>query len=177
MVHPELIVDKGRGEKMEIYMNVSFPRIPCELLTLDVMDVSGEVQTGVIHGIEKVRLSPESEGGREISKAALELSKADEPAIHLAPDYCGECYGAEAPADATKPGCCNTCKEVRDAYAAKQWSFGRGEGVEQCQREHYSEHLDAQRTEGCRVEGSIRVNKVVGNFHFAPGKSYNLQQM
>ena len=49
----------------------------------------------------------------------------------------------------------------------------RGEGVEQCQREHYSEHLDAQRREGCRIEGGIRVNKVVGNFHFAPGKSFS----
>jgi len=40
-------------------------------------------------------------------------------------------------------------------------------------REHYAEKLDAQRKEGCRVEGSIRVNKVVGNFHFAPGKSFS----
>jgi hypothetical protein len=53
------------------------------------------------------------------------------------------------------------------------WSFGRGEGVEQCTREHYAEHLDAQRKEGCRIEGGIRVNKVVGNFHFAPGKSFS----
>lgn len=62
---------------------------------------------------------------------------------------------------------------MRDAYAGVSWSFGRGEGVEQCAREHYAEHLDSQRREGCRIEGSIRVNKVVGNFHFAPGKSFS----
>src|SRR5690242_20661900 len=62
VVKPELIVDKGRGEKMEIHMNITFPRVPCELLTLDVMDVSGEVQAGVVHGVNKVRLRPESEG-------------------------------------------------------------------------------------------------------------------
>jgi endoplasmic reticulum-Golgi intermediate compartment protein 3 len=62
---------------------------------------------------------------------------------------------------------------VREAYAGVSWSFGRGEGVEQCEREHYAEHLDAQRKEGCRVEGGIRVNKVIGNFHFAPGKSFS----
>lgn len=89
------------------------------------------------------------------------------------PEYCGECYGAPAPENAKKPGCCNTCDEVREAYAGVSWSFGRGEGVEQCTREHYAEHLDAQRAEGCRVEGGIRVNKVVGNFHFAPGKSFS----
>jgi len=62
---------------------------------------------------------------------------------------------------------------VREAYASISWSFGRGEGVEQCEREHYAEHLDAQRKEGCRLEGSVRVNKVIGNFHFAPGKSFS----
>lgn len=39
-------------------------------------------------------------------------------------------------------------------------------------RENYAEKLDAQRKEGCRVEGVLRVNKVIGNFHFAPGRSF-----
>jgi hypothetical protein len=38
IVRPELVVDKGRGERMEISLNVTFPRMPCELLTLDIMD-------------------------------------------------------------------------------------------------------------------------------------------
>lgn len=156
---------------MQIHMNMTFPRIPCELLTLDVMDVSGDIQTGVVHGINKYRLSPEAEGSRVLEVKALDLH-ADE-AVHMDPEYCGECYGPPAPPNAKKPGCCNTCTEVRDAYAHVSWSFGRGEGVEQCQREHYAEHLDEQRAEGCRIEGGIRVNKVVGNFHFAPGKSFS----
>jgi len=88
------------------------------------------------------------------------------------PKYCGECYGAQAPANAKKPGCCNTCDEVRDAYQAASWAFERGEGVAQCEHEHYAEKLDAQRNEGCRIEGDLRVNKVVGNFHIAPGRSF-----
>ncbi|KAF2259694.1 DUF1692-domain-containing protein [Lojkania enalia] len=171
IVRPELVVDKGRGEKMEISMNISFPRVPCELITLDVMDVSGEIQMGVMHGVNKVRLTPESEGSRVIEVKALDLHK--EEASHLDPNYCGECYGAPPPNDASKPGCCNTCNEVRNAYASISWSFGRGEGVEQCEREHYAEHLDAQRKEGCRLEGGIQVNKVIGNFHIAPGKSFS----
>lgn len=168
-VHPELVVDKGRGEKMEIHMNISFPRMPCELLTLDVMDVSGDIQSEVMHGIQKTRLSPVSEGGRAIESSALTLHENDAP--HLAPDYCGSCYAADAPETATKAGCCNTCDDVRNAYAEKSWAFGRGEGVEQCEREHYAQHLDEQRREGCLITGGVRVNKVVGNFHFAPGKS------
>ena len=60
-----------------------------------------------------------------------------EEAKHLDPGYCGECGGAPAPPNAVKPGCCNTCEEVREAYAQKQWAFGKGANIEQCEREHY----------------------------------------
>lgn len=58
---------------MEIHLNTTFPRLPCELLTLDVMDVSGEQQVGVAHGVNKVRLSPQAEGGRVIDVQSLDL--------------------------------------------------------------------------------------------------------
>lgn len=163
------------GERMEIHMNISFPQVPCELLTLDVMDVSGEIQAGVMHGVNKVRTAAVSQGGDDIAVNALNLH--DGEAKHLEPNYCGQCYGAPAPPNAAKTGCCNTCSEVRDAYASVSWSFGRGENVEQCEREHYGQHLDEQEGEGCRVEGAIRVNKVIGNFHFAPGKSFSKGMM
>lgn len=158
---------------MEIHLNITFPKIPCELLTLDVMDVSGEQQHGVQHGVRKVRLRPQLEGGAEIDSRELSLHADDEKAAHLDPNYCGPCYGAPSPPNAQKPGCCNTCAEVREAYAQASWAFGKGEGVEQCLREHYAERLDEQRLEGCRIEGGLRVNKVVGNFHLAPGRSFS----
>ncbi|RMD40064.1 hypothetical protein DV735_g5052, partial [Chaetothyriales sp. CBS 134920] len=172
VVQPELVVDKGRGEKMEIHLNITFPRIPCELLTLDVMDVSGEQQTGVQHGVNKVRLSDHTKGTQhQVEVAPLQLHPEESPTF--GPDYCGSCYSAPAPPNAKKAGCCNTCDEVREAYAAKNWAFGRGEGVEQCEAEGYGQRLDEQRNEGCRIEGVVRVNKVVGNFHIAPGRSFN----
>ena len=58
---------------MEIHLNMTFPRLPCELLTLDVMDVSGEQQVGVAHGVNKVRLSPHTEGGKAIEIQSLDL--------------------------------------------------------------------------------------------------------
>jgi hypothetical protein len=167
--------DKGiLGEKMEIHLNMTFPKLPCELLTLDVMDVSGEQQTGVVHGVNKARLSPD---GTVIDTTTLSMSAQLESKSHTDPEYCGECYGVPSPPNAQKPGCCNTCDEVREAYAANSWAFGRGEGVEQCEREGYGERLDAQRKEGCRIEGVIRVNKVVGNFHIAPGRSFSSGNM
>ena len=113
---------------------------------------------------------------RKVSELTIHRH-GDEEASHLSPDYCGNCYGAPSPPTASKTGCCNTCEEVREAYAGVSWAFGRGEGVEQCEREHYSEKLDAQRGQGCRIEGGFRVNKVIGNFHIAPGRSFSNGQM
>ena len=58
---------------MEIHMNISFPRIPCELLTLDVMDVSGEQQSGIKHGISKVHLAPVKDGGMPLQITTMDL--------------------------------------------------------------------------------------------------------
>ncbi len=58
---------------MEIHLNITFPQIPCELLTLDVMDVSGEQQTRVMHGVSKLRLQPMAEGGHVIDIKSLDL--------------------------------------------------------------------------------------------------------
>jgi hypothetical protein len=98
---------------------------------------------------------------------------AEEQATHLSPDYCGSCYNAPPPPNAKKAGCCQTCDEVREAYAAISWAFGLGEGVEQCIREGYGVALNEHRHEGCRIEGDLRVNKVAGNFHIAPGRSFS----
>jgi hypothetical protein len=68
--------------------------------------------------------------------------------------------------------CCNTCEEVREAYRLKGWSFQAPDQIEQCKREHFSENLQAQKNEGCHVWGHMMVNKVAGNFHVAPGKSF-----
>ncbi|RVD85871.1 uncharacterized protein DFL_004175 [Arthrobotrys flagrans] len=168
----ELIVDKTRGEQMEIHLNITFPHIPCELLTLDVMDVSGDLQPSVSHGIGKHRLDKE---GNIIESKFLELHP-DHPK-HLDPNYCGECYGAIAPETSKKAGCCQTCDDVREAYAAKGWAFGDGTGVHQCEEEGYKEMLKEQAEEGCRIDGHLWVNKVVGNFHIAPGKSFSNAQM
>lgn len=58
---------------MEIHLNMTFPHLPCELLSLDVMDISGEQQSGVIHGVSRVRLSPAAEGSKVIDTSALQL--------------------------------------------------------------------------------------------------------
>lgn len=42
----------------------------------------------------------------------------------------------------------------------------------QCQREGFMESVKANRGEGCNMRGYLEVPKVGGNFHFAPGRSF-----
>ena len=42
----------------------------------------------------------------------------------------------------------------------------------QCVQEGWSEKLKEQASEGCNVAGLVRVNKVVGNIHLSPGRSF-----
>ena len=82
--------------------------------------------------------------------------------------YCGSCYGA-----GSEPGaCCNTCASVRDAYRLRGWALSSAGTVAQCAREGFAETMSLQAGEGCQIYGHFEVNKVAGNFHFAPGKSF-----
>jgi len=169
-LEPLLTVDKARKERMSIYMNVTFPHMPCYLLSVDVMDVAGEQQNDIEHDVYKTRLDP---NGNPIESEASFVGESEiegEQDDDLPPLYCGSCYGA-------RRGCCNTCEEVKEAYAAKGWSFSSPGKVEQCVREGYKKKVEEQKNEGCNVNGVVQVNKVAGNFHFAPGKSYQQNGM
>jgi hypothetical protein len=83
-------------------------------------------------------------------------------------EECGSCYGAET----EKLRCCNTCEDVREAYRQKGWAFNNAMEIAQCKEEGWSDKLKSQQKEGCIVFGYLEVNKVAGNFHFAPGKSF-----
>ena len=130
-LEPSLIVDRSRGEKIVIEMDMTFPRVPCycssrltclltslpltnvTVLSLDVMDISGEHQTNLEHDVSKTRLSKEgavieSRKGRKSTRQqcvslhaeASELAlKGDVERANLNrdPSYCGSCYGATAP--------------------------------------------------------------------------------
>ncbi|KAI0310191.1 Sec1 family-domain-containing protein [Amylostereum chailletii] len=166
-IDTSVVVDRSRGEKLTVHLNVTFPRVPCYLLSLDVMDISGESQRDISHHVLKTRLT--STGAvvpnSQVAELRNEIDKLNE---QRADGYCGSCYGGVAPAS----GCCNTCDSVREAYVAKGWSFSNPGAIEQCVEEHWSERLKEQAGEGCNVQGRVRVNKVVGNIHLSPGRSF-----
>ncbi|KAG5370323.1 ER-derived vesicles protein [Yarrowia sp. C11] len=170
VMRSQMTVDRYRGDRLDIHLNITFPKLPCSLVTLDIIDSSGEVQQSVDHDMTKVTLD---ERGRVLSSEALTLGETpDSKAVAKRtflddPNYCGSCYGAESEPDQ----CCNTCEQVRAAYATKGWAFTDGSGVEQCEVIGFKEQLKAQYNQGCNIAGKFTVQKVAGNFHFAPGVS------
>lgn len=141
------------------------------MLSLDVMDISGEGQADVTHNIYKTRLG---EDGRSIETEKQEQLKGEvaRAASGKDPNYCGSCYGG-TPAESGSVGsqldirrdtdprsCCNTCDEVKEAYTRKGWSFSNPNGIEQCVNEGWVDKMKDQNMEGCRLAGEVRVNKV-----------------
>jgi len=174
-VVPELLVDTSRGEKLRINVDVIFPSLPCSYVSLDAMDISGEHQLDVAHNIFKKRLDSQGNPLGVSKEEALGTALNTDPASTSdhPTGYCGSCYGAES----KKGQCCNTCEDVREAYRSRGWSFSNSQQIEQCIREGFTEKLKSQQNEGCEIYGYLLVNKVAGNFHFAPGKSFQSHSM
>lgn len=134
----------------------------------------------VVENVAKTRLDPQ---GNSIGPYdEVKVGKADDPS------YCGSCYaGADLEgqpqaketdeANQKKGVCCNSCSAVLAAYSSRRQPLPRIEDVEQCQREGWSQRLKEQAAEGCRVAGSFLVDKSSGDFHFAPGHSYDANRV
>jgi len=179
-VKPELFVDTTRGEKLRINMDITFHNLPCGYLSVDAMDISGEHQLDVDHNIFKKRIDKNGNPINDkpvrqetLGDGALQTAEGQSVADKPPEGYCGSCYGSEP-----YPGyCCNTCDQVQETYRKKGWAFSNPDSIEQCVREGFTQKLQSQMGEGCQVYGYLLVNKVAGNFHFAPGKSFQQHHM
>ncbi len=96
------------------------------MVSLDVMDISGETQRDVSHNVLKTRLD---KTGVPVPAAVSSDLRNDLDKINeqKASGYCGSCYGGLEPAS----GCCNTCEEVRQAYVNRGWSFSNPDAINQ----------------------------------------------
>ena len=98
-IDQELFVDLTRNHKLTINLNLTFPYLPCDLMSVDAMDVSGEHQNDVVKGLKKVRLNKNGETieEKDINKETTTSSTTEatnETGVGL--PLCKSCYGAEA---------------------------------------------------------------------------------
>ncbi|KAE8729595.1 polymerase/histidinol phosphatase-like [Hibiscus syriacus] len=96
----KLLVDTSRGETFHINFDVTFPAIPCTLLSVDTMDISGEQHLDIKHDIIKKRINahgdviesrPDGIGAPKIEKPLQRHGGR----LEKNETYCGSCFGAE----------------------------------------------------------------------------------
>ena len=164
------------NKKMKVHLNITFPRLHCDDLHLDVIDVAGDSQLNLSNGLYKLRLNLDGSlrSKEKISTEANikhEEDKKRQDALNknLPDNYCGPCYGAHE-----KEGdCCNTCDDVIDRYKKRKWNSDAVVPIaEQCIREGKGRYEPKKMSlgEGCNLHGYFTVNRVAGNFHIAMGE-------
>ncbi|GJY28940.1 endoplasmic reticulum-Golgi intermediate compartment protein 3 [Tanacetum coccineum] len=134
----EMAVDLKRGETLPIHINMSFPSLPCQVVSVDAIDMSGKHEVDLDTNIWKLRLSKEGviigteylsdlvEKGHTAHNHGNETDHHDDDKkVHL------NKFDDEAE---------NMIKKVKQALA---------DG------------------EGCRVYGVLDVQRVAGNFHIS----------
>ena len=152
-VHDRIAVDPVVSERLQINLDITFSALSCAQTELVLMDVTGEHQVGVDHSISK----------RSI------LS------VHT--ESCGDCFGA-----GDEGSCCNSCSELVFAYVAQGWdasdiikTASQCDGKINMSIDDILSDISNNNHGGCNIKGSVKVNKVSGNFHVALGHSKSVQ--
>ncbi|GFP82374.1 endoplasmic reticulum-golgi intermediate compartment protein 3 [Phtheirospermum japonicum] len=120
----KLVVDTSRGGKLRINFDVAFPAIPCTLLSLDTMDISGEQHLDIRHDIFKKRIDSHA-NVIEVQQDGIGVPKIESPLqrhggrLEHNETYCGSCFSVES----SDEECCNSCEEVHEAYRKKGWGL------------------------------------------------------
>jgi len=178
-----LFIQSSHTQSLSISFNVTFPRVACPLISVDVEDGAGNSQKEIAHDIFKhdLDLSGNYIGSKTKEELGDTLEDEEELKNHVAfskkfivhkksensddqdkKPTCGDCYGAGGDGQ-----CCNTCSDVMLAYKKKGWHMPE-KGILQCDHEAGAELLSESTDKGgCNIYGTIKVPTGQGNLHFA----------
>lgn len=152
-MRPVLQIDESKTDKLPINFDITFHESPCQFTTIDVLDTMGEVNLDIDQNIKKIRINPVEDSEQRKKKFGKQI------------------YGNECPscAQGDSKKCCYTCNEIKESYEKMKIEMPRN--VQQCKKDNIQKMNEYYKGEGCRMIGSVKVNKVSGNFHIAPGIS------
>ncbi|XP_073995194.1 endoplasmic reticulum-Golgi intermediate compartment protein 3 [Rhodnius prolixus] len=176
-----ILVDSSRNPKLFINLAIVLPHISCDYLSFDAMDSSGEQHLHIDHNIYKTRLDLDGNAIEEPKKEELvskPLTTESVLSVESTTPKCGSCYGAEDSNHQEKLNitCCNTCEDVQEAYRKRRWHMQENK-VEQCKHSPNVIQMEKAFQEGCKFEGFMKVNRVAGSFHIAPGQSFSINHV
>jgi len=139
-----IIVDTTLNQKLPIGVNITFPHLRCDEISVDTVDSMGENQVDIHGGMQKINLD-----------ARGYISVGDHV---FKPGDCESCLEAK---EFDENRCCNTCQELKDAYSEAGLPYYHIlDTAPQCKD-----------SVGCQIHGDVLVSKVGGNVHVALGRS------
>ncbi|XP_078428762.1 endoplasmic reticulum vesicle transporter protein [Wolffia australiana] len=133
----QMSVDLKRGETLPIHLNISFPSLPCEVLSVDAVDVSGKHEVDVDTNIWKLHLN--KEGHIFNSEYISDLVEKEKSQTH----------------DGEK----GASNDTSHAHV-----LGFSEDAEKMIKKVKQ---SLENGEGCQVYGVLDVQRVAGNFHIS----------
>lgn len=141
----QMSVDFQRGETLPIHINMTFPSLPCEVLSVDAIDMSGKHEVDLDTNIWKLRLNKD---GYIIGTEYLSDLVEKEHRVHKHDD------GKDHHED----------KDHLHDSSHKSHAHGFGQDAEKMVKD-VKQALE--NGEGCRVYGVLDVQRVAGNFHIS----------
>lgn len=136
----QMSVDLKRGENLPIHINITFPSLPCDVLSVDAIDMSGKHEVDLDTNIWKLRINSHGQiVGTEYLSDLVEKEhkthkhEGEEKELQDDTDESLHALGFDQASE-------NMIKKVKQALA---------------------------NGEGCRVYGSLDVQRVAGNFHIS----------
>ncbi|XP_008794432.2 endoplasmic reticulum-Golgi intermediate compartment protein 3 [Phoenix dactylifera] len=135
----QMSVDLKRGETLPIHINMTFPALPCEVLSVDAIDMSGKHEVDLDTNIWKLRMSKE---GHIIGTEYLSDLVEKEHSAHKHDDS----------------------NDHHEDSSQEKHEHGFGSDAEKMIKN--VKHA-IQNGEGCRVYGVLDVQRVAGNFHIS----------
>ncbi|XP_022740373.1 endoplasmic reticulum-Golgi intermediate compartment protein 3-like isoform X3 [Durio zibethinus] len=150
----QMSVDLKRGETLPIHINMTFPSLPCDVLSVDAIDMSGKHEVDLDTNIWKLRLNSHGHiiGTEYLSDLVEKEHAADKHDIVLDDE-----------------------KEHHDDSNKKFQALGFDQEAENMIKKVKQALVNG---EGCRVYGVLDVQRVAGNFHISVhGLNINVAQM
>ncbi|CAN6574031.1 hypothetical protein ACFX13_046690 [Malus domestica] len=135
----QMAVDLKRGETLPIHINMTFPALPCDVLSVDAIDMSGKHEVDLDTNIWKLRLNSH-----------------------------GHIIGTEYLSDLVEKEHSHKHDDGKDNHDDKDQEIHSQGGFDQAAEDLIKrvKHAIAN-GEGCRVFGVLDVQRVAGNFHIS----------